>query len=330
MKRNLFVVLAALLILSCKKNDIAMGSFNPIILNKILVSTGSAELAKSNSTPLSSPVNPYLNTLYTIDNNGGNKTIIQLPDTLMAEYASWSVDGSKIVFDSPSLRSYELYTINIDGSNCKQITFKPLPAEEMCPSFSPDGKNILYLGVNNFVFGTNSAQIHLINTDGSNDKQLVNITDPISNSAGVSSASYSPNATKIVFVNTISQQIFTLNTDATNIMPLTLSPDSYAKYNPSFSADGKFILYTNGYQIFKCNTDGSNIQQLTSFVQNVNTNETLVGDVSWSPDASKIVYLADIVTQNSNSTDVYTMNANGTGITRLTFDGGKKNWARWR
>ena len=60
----------------------------------------------------------------------------------------WSPDGNLILFRSVPGRDQHgnLYTINADGSDLKQLTRYPAPKALFAGSFSPDGKWITYSG----------------------------------------------------------------------------------------------------------------------------------------------------------------------------------------
>src|SRR3954462_6021420 len=55
-------------------------------------------------------------------------------------FASWSLNGSRIVYTKSQPPDMYIWTMNADGSNQKQLTYAPLMGS--IPSFSPDGKLI--------------------------------------------------------------------------------------------------------------------------------------------------------------------------------------------
>ena len=61
----------------------------------------------------------------------------------------FSPDGTKIVFArkaSVDSTSYDLYVMNVDGSNLTQVTSTP-NFSETYPSWSPDGQSIVFMGI---------------------------------------------------------------------------------------------------------------------------------------------------------------------------------------
>lgn len=71
------------------------------------------------------------------------------------------------------------------------------------------------------------------------------------------------------------------------------------------------ICYTNGGDIWKMNPDGTNRQ----LVIDAGTNDI---EPSWSPDGSKIAFKSDRAPSSNGG--IWVVNADGTGLTLLTFD----------
>ncbi|MCB0165479.1 MAG: PD40 domain-containing protein [Anaerolineae bacterium] len=83
--------------------------------------------------------------------------LLEEPD---AAHPAWSPVGDQIVYQSPVAGSWDLYVINVDGSNQRQLTNDP--GIEGLPAWSPDGQWISYLSNADGHWG-----IHLIKADGS-------------------------------------------------------------------------------------------------------------------------------------------------------------------
>jgi TolB protein len=116
-------------------------------------------------------------------------------------------------------------------------------------------------------------------------------------------------------------QIFALNPDDLAVTRLTNSPDN--DMLPAWSPDGKRIAFVRSPQdfsdseIYVINADGTGLTRLTNA-------PGFDVSPSWSKDGKRIAFAstraADDPRVNSNdSTDVFVMNADGTGVTRLTF-----------
>ena len=90
------------------------------------------------------------------------------PDNGM--YPSWSADGSKIVFMSWRTGRTELFVMNADGSDQKQLVTMER-GDAIDPRWSPDGATIAFVYLPDGRSGTVRA-IHTINADGTGLRRL--------------------------------------------------------------------------------------------------------------------------------------------------------------
>lgn len=92
-----------------------------------------------------------------------------------SQNASWSPDGSKIVFRSSRDGNNEIYVMNPDGTNQTRLTAHN--ASDDLPCFSPDGTQIAFVSNR-----AGNNEIHVMNADGSGVTQLTtnsaNDTEP--------------------------------------------------------------------------------------------------------------------------------------------------------
>jgi Tol biopolymer transport system component len=98
-----------------------------------------------------------------------SSNIINLTNTgkIIKIHVDWSPDGMQIAFASHGTGNYEIYVMNADGSNIRQITDSP--SDDIYPTWSPDGRML--------AFATNrdgNWEIYMMNADGSNQTNLTN------------------------------------------------------------------------------------------------------------------------------------------------------------
>ena len=105
-----------------------------------------------------------------------------------------------------------------------------------------------------------------------------------------------------------------------------LTNNLLSEFNPRYSADGRkiaFVRESPGTSIWTMDADGTNERQLT-FNQGGATShlDSFVG--GWSPDGSKIVFQRSVApaAPAPRNNEVFTINADGTGLTNLTNNQG--------
>lgn len=207
--------------------------------------------------------------------------VVRLTDGVNDSWASWSPDGTKILFsstrDDPSIGQcrpgypYEfgcptdIYVMGADGSNVTRLTDDPLP--EFMPVWSPDGSRIAF----------------------------VREADPV----------------PAAFTG-----IYTMNPDGSDVKRVS-SSDGGSDFGPSWSPDGSRIAFAairkEDWGIWVVNADGSNEQQILGggaigFVNNP----------VWSPDGSLIAFVGNVWVDDYSPDDaLYVMRSDGTGVTPI-------------
>ena len=78
---------------------------------------------------------------------------------------TWSPDGRQIAFASILDGNYNIFAINVDGTNRIRLTNNP--ADDERPDWSPDGRQIA-------IADNGEGEIYVINADGTG---LTNITN---------------------------------------------------------------------------------------------------------------------------------------------------------
>ena len=247
---------------------------------------------------------------------------------------SWSPDGRFVAFasnrngvaDPGYAPTFDIFVMRDDGTDVRQLTSDSM--EERYPSWSPDGKKILYQSQREsavrgpgFFRPTDLFVLHL---DGS---RVFNLTaTPTQNE---SRGAWSPDGKTIAYTrrDSTGTQIFLVNADGTNPRPLRPRDPNFVDEAPVWSPDGKRIAFSAGnvnhppfsetYVILSVNVDGSDPRILTGLGYNSNRYP------SWSPDGSRIVYTTDFTEESwgkYSRQNIAMMNSDGSGKSVLTKD----------
>ncbi len=227
----------------------------------------------------------------------------------------------------------EIFIMNADGGNVRQLTRNGFPT--WSPSWSPDGTMIAYMGFENF----GQAEIYILDVREAISQRLT-----WNNNEGHHDGdpSWSPDGARIAFTSDRDgdQEIYTMNADGTNFRQLT--DNDHGDLSPAWSPDGTLIAFHsdwtrprsghwNGPDIFLVNADGTRLRQLTQEYSSNHAPGGSPGGVdlavakrepggsynpSWSPDGAQIAFTSDL----DSSTEIFLMNADGTGRRQLTHN----------
>lgn len=163
---------------------------------------------------------------------------------------------------------------------------------------------------NEIVFGSDrdgDYEIFRMNADGSDPRKLTDNTE-VDRFATLSS-----DGTQIAFISTRDgdANLYVMNADGSGVTQLTSSSSS--TLYPTWSPDGT-IVYQDGqsgdYNLYSIHPDGTGLEQITSTSADDQT-------PSVSPDGSRLAFTSN---RNGSGYDLYTMNLDGSDLTRLTND----------
>ena len=134
-----------------------------------------------------------------------------------------------------------------------------------------------------------------------------------------------PAATGLIAFNSCSGAscgIYVIGADGSEKTRLTLVQE--LERDPTWSPDGTRIAFERGGEIYSMNPDGSGQTPLTSRSEAA-TMYAMNESPAWSPDGTRIAFASAQRSwgeegPNSKDFDIYLMNADGSTVTRLTYD----------
>lgn len=171
--------------------------------------------------------------IYVINSDGTDLRRLTA-NTANNAYAEFSPDGSKIVFNSNRTGTWQVYVMNADGSNQTQLTFDPLPKNQIS-DWSPDGSRIAYLSTTGGGIPDASptgtwGDIWVMNADGSNQH-------PVTTGATYYGTAWSPDGTRIATLDWPSRTVYTVDA-ATGGDAQAVHPGPGIQYVPGWQPRG--------------------------------------------------------------------------------------------
>lgn len=141
---------------------------------------------------------------------GGMLAPALTPSTSDARAPHWSPDGKQIAFDSNRSGSWDVFVMDADGANVRDVT--PSAANEHVTDWSPDGLTLL---VSSDASG--SADLYRVGLATGTQTRLT--TGPGQDVHGV----YAPSGTSIAFSSDLrgSFEVYTMNADGSGLRQLT-------------------------------------------------------------------------------------------------------------
>jgi TolB protein len=261
---------------------------------------------------------------------------------------------SQIAFASKRTGNWEIWLMDWDGANQRQITRHG--ALSILPSWSPDNERMVYTS-----FARGTSDMYIINRRGGG-RMRIN-----SGLALNTSATFSPVSNDIAFVGSVrgNPDIYLIKDDGTNLRRLTTTTS--VESTPEWSPNGRQIAFTSGRagspQIYVMDAEGTNVRRISydgnwnddavfspdgeklAYTSRVNgrfqirvanliTGESsiIAGEGSneqptWSPDGQWIAFQSD---RRNRTWQVYRMRADGSDLLQLTFESENKepDWSK--
>ncbi len=216
-----------------------------------------------------------------MDTDGSNKRFLA-----QGVFPDWSRDGNLIAFTRPDINQVpQIWVINTDGNNLRQITTSS--TTKIAPSWSHDGAQLSFTMPKNLSPTDPQPEIAIVNADGTNER-ILTTTDRINihvetngdtticeTANDANASSWSPVENKIAFWSGIENQygqIWVINVDGTGSKQLTEDCGHKNSDDPSWSPDGKKILFSTGRsstmtsaktELWVMDADGSNERRVT-------------------------------------------------------------------
>ncbi len=297
-----------------------------------------------------------------LSEEGARKVAREFAADILQQFGGKSLAGTKIYFVSDRTGHKEIWSMDYDGSNQKQLTsYKSIST---FPCVSPDATRIAFT-----TYYQGNPKIFMHSLESGRKLPFYN------QSASLNSPSdFTPDGKQLLLYSTAGggfAHIYIANVDGSNLRPVSAPSlraiEVEAKVNPKTGSDLVFVSGRGGMpQIYRMNIDGADILRLTD-------GEGEAVNPSWHPDGQKIafawtrgfepgnynIFIMDVATRalvqlthgtgrNENpvwapdgqhlvfsskrgrTTQIYTMLADGSQVKQLTTQGNNEKpvWSR--
>jgi Tol biopolymer transport system component len=270
--------------------------------------------------------------LFTINPDGSDVRGLSVESSCM----SWAPNGSKILIEGTSGGTAPA-TINPDGTGYTELEANG--RTHGCGAFSPDGTRIVLGGSTTLEPDHYSPREHGIFTVRASDGgDLVRLTP-----RDGTSPNYSPDGAQVVFlgvqgahgaciphappsggtftcppgtyrIGELDGSIFVVNADGAGLHRVA-SHMASLHFPPSWSPDGRWILFSGGPSIYVVHPDGTELRRITleSVPKSLHASYP-----SWSPDGTRFVFVG----WSGSAVNLFTAQADGTDVEQITHTHG--------
>lgn len=291
--------------------------------------------------------------------DGAKKTAREFAADILASFGVKGLEGTKIYFVSDRSGHKEIWSMDHDGSNQRQVTRHGTITQS--PAVSPDGKWLAYTSLFKRPGSPIESWNIVIQSTVTGEKARFANPDAPTNGW----PDFGPNG-RFLFASSLtrSTEIYTSGIDGTGLRQITHSRsiDFSPRVNPKTGSDVLFISDRSGkQQLWRMNIEGGDSEMLTNgagevanpawrsdgqmiafawtqgfelggfniFIMDVATRKPfqLTKDSGvnenpwWGPDNLHIVYSSKRGNVRSNATQIYTMTADGSNVRKLTSEG---------
>lgn len=234
------------------------------------------------------------------------------------------VANGKIVYQSDQDGNFDLYVMDIDGSNQRNITKQPTNsnfANNTGPVASPDGTQVAFESTRD-----GNLEIYVIDVTSEVQTNLTN------NRANDYAPTWSPDGNLIAFLSDRdailankerdfwTNNIYIMKADGSDVRRQTINNATNSYGDPAWSPDGKVIalclMTISLYGLpYSAGISTLRLQDFT-FARLTSDSTEVQCDPNWSPDGRRMLYTVS----GSAHSKIYVMNSDGSGQVALSPD----------
>jgi TolB protein len=234
---------------------------------------------------------------------------------ILAQFGGKSLIGTRIVFVSNRSGAKEIWVMNWDGTDQRQLT--RYGSISTFPSASPDGRIVAFT-----TYAAGYPAIQMFSLDSG--RKLPFYNQRASMNAFVT---FTPDSKRIIFTSTAAggpAQLYSANADGSGLHRLTSSNaiEVEAKINPVTGADLVDVSGRSGFpQVYQMNLEGANVRRVSA-----GTGEAT--NPAWSPDGAHIAFAWTKGFEPGNY-NIFLMDVASGQTTQLTANEGRNENPSW-
>jgi Tol biopolymer transport system component len=253
------------------------------------------------------------------------QVVKRLTANRVADFAPrWSPDGTRIAFVSNRDGDDEIFVMHADGSGVRQLTRNRVRDET--PAWSPDGTTIAFVHER----PADLVELWTMRADGRDARRLVRASRGVNEQAY--SPDWAPDGRTLVFSSNRpgdgNPELYRVRADGTGLTRLTRTagdPDTLGDDGfPAFAPDGSSVVFTS-------NRAARNVELWTMRANGAGQRRLLVRPATddlgprWSPDGSRLAFVARSATDPEAAPRILVVRADGTGVNAIQA-GAEVDW----
>jgi TolB protein len=250
-----------------------------------------------------------------VDEGGARKIAHEFAADILALFGGQSLAGTHIYFVSDRTGHKEIWAMDYDGKNQRQITHYNSTSIE--PAISPDGTKVAFTS-----YARGNPGIFVFSVDPVRDLRFYNQGASVN-----SSPSFTPDGKRIVYSSSAGRccRIFIADLNGSGFRPISSlsSIDTEPKVNPKTGSDMVFSSGRSGpEQVYRMNMEGADLERLSD-----GTGEA--ANPAWHPDGQLIAF-AWTRGFAAGAWNIFIMDvASHRVLTQLTHGEGKNEHPSW-
>jgi TolB protein len=250
----------------------------------------------------------------TLDAEGAKKVAREFAADILQFFGAKSLAGTKIYFVSDRSGAKEIWSMDYDGSNQRELTH--YKSVSTMPTTSADGRLFAFT---TYAQGNPKIMVYSADTD-----RRLPFINPVS--SAVETPEFTPDGRRIMFAASLEGwvQICIADTNGggmrriSHVRAIEVSP----KINPKNANDVVFISGRGGSeQLWRMNIDGGDLEMLTS-------GQGYVANPSWSP-SGQLVAFAWTLGYEPGNYNIFVMDVASKKYVQLTHGSGRNENPWW-